>query len=287
MLWLGALIVILGTVIIYLVLPGGRLWHNYLKEVKISMAETSTPNELQDIFTEERILKLPDLLQKHIINGGYLGQPIMTNMHIYFRNTDFRMSPDEKPIKIDFQQINFVQRPDRHAFLSGRVFGIPLHAKDTIKDGVGSLTGVIAKQFQLFHSTGSEMNQGQLITALADAVFMPSLFLQDYVKWTTIDDHTLEGQITWKGVSAKGRFTFNEDGDIIRFDTNDRYMDQNGKGSVKRPWFIICDEYEEKNSLWQPNHVRVCWVLPEGEDNYFESNDIKVFYSINENDLLW
>jgi hypothetical protein len=149
-------------------------------------------------------------------------------------------------------------------------------------DGFGSMTGVLAKQFQLFRSTGAEMDQGQLITALADAVYMPSLFLQEYVSWTGVDDHTVEGKIAWKGVSAKGRFTFDNNGNIIRFDTNDRYMDENGKGSSLVPWYVIYSDYKEQNGYFQPGSVSVNWRLPDGDDTYFESNHIEVQYSINE-----
>ena len=59
------------------------------------------------------------------------------------------------------------------------------------------------------------MDQGQLITALADAVYMPSLFLQKHMSWTVVDDFTVEGEISWKDVTAKGRFTFDNNGNII------------------------------------------------------------------------
>lgn len=171
MLWIVIVLIVLAFIVMYLVIPGGKLW-----------------------------------------NQG------------------------KEPIKIKYMQVNFVNRPDRHAFLTGRIAGIPLPAKDSMLDGFGSMTGVLAKQVQLFRSIGAEMNQGQLITALADTVYLPSLLLQEYVSWIVVDDHIVESEIAWKGVSAKGRFTFNNDGNILRFDTNDRYMDENGKGSSLVPW---------------------------------------------------
>ncbi len=266
----------------YLAIPGGRLWKLYRIDIKRSLAETNRQRSAQGIFTEDYVVKLPALLRQHIINGGYMGKPFMDNMRIYFHNTKFRMSADKEPIKIKYMQVNFANRPDRHAFLTGRIGGIPLQAKDSVSDGYGSMTGVLAKQFQLFCSTGAEMDQGQLITALADAVYMPSLFLQEYVSWTIVDDHTVEGEIAWKGVSAKGRFTFDNNGNIIRFDTNDRYMDENGKGSSLVPWYVTYSAYKEQNGYFQPGSVIVNWKLPEGDDTYFVSDNIEIQYSIKE-----
>jgi hypothetical protein len=282
MIWIVIVWIALAITVIYLAIPGGRLWKQYLADVKGSLAETNRQESTQSVFTEDYVDKLPALLRQHIINGGYIGKPIMNNMLIYFHNTKFRISADKKPIKIKFMQANFVNRPDRHAFLTGRIAGIPLQAKDSMLDGFGSMTGALAKQFQLFRSTGAEMDQGQLITALADAVYMPSLFLQEYVSWADIDDHTIEGKISWKGISAKGRFSFDTDGNISRFDTNDRYMDENGKGSSLVPWYVIYSDYKEQNGYFQPGSVSVNWMLPDGGNTYFVSDHIEVQYSIDE-----
>jgi hypothetical protein len=284
MIWLGVVIIILGAIIIYLTLPGGKLWCSYLKDVKSSFAETAILNEPQETFTEESISELPGLLQKHIVNGGYLDQPLMDNMHVKFFNTEFWISPDRGPIKINYQQVNFTRRPDRHAFLAGTILGIPLQVKDTVMDGVGSMTGILAKQFRLFDSTGAEMNQSQLITALSDAVIMPSLFLQDYVSYTMINDCTVETEIIWNGVSAKGQFTFNENGDIIRFDTNDRYMDQDGQ-MILTPWYVTYDNYEDNNGFWQVSSAKAGWMLTEGDHVYFKSDKFEISYSLSESDL--
>lgn len=281
-LWSVIVLIALVVLMIYLAIPGGKLWKQYLTDVKLSLTATNRQSSAQSLFTEDSVAKLPALLRQHITNGGYMGKPFMDNMLIYFHNTKFRMSADKEPIKIQFMQVNFVNRPDRHAFLTGRIAGIPLQAKDSLLDGFGSMTGVLAKQFQLFHSTGSEMDQGQLITVLADAVYMPSLFLQEYVSWTVVDDHTVEGEISWKGVSAKGRFTFDNNGNMIRFDTNDRYMDENGKGSSLVPWYVTYSDYKEQNGYFQPGSVSVNWMLPDGDDTYFVSDHIEVQYSINE-----
>lgn len=285
MIWIVIALMVLASLVIYLAIPGGKLWKQYLADVQSSLTETNRQRSTQSLFTEDNVAKLPALLRQHILNGGYMGKIFMDNMRICFHNTKFRMSAGKEPIKIKFMQVNFTHRPDRHAFLTLRMAGIPMQAKDSVLDGFGSMTGVLAKQFQLFRSTGAEMDQGQLITALADAVFMPSLFTQEYVSWTVIDDRTVEGKIEWKGVSAKGRFCFDHNGNIIRFDTKDRYMDNNGKGSSLVPWYVTYSDYKEQNGYFQPGSVSVNWTLPEGDNTYFASDRIEVQYSITEANL--
>ncbi|MGC6767298.1 DUF6544 family protein [Enterococcus sp. LJL51] len=277
----GGLGLVIVLLYIYLLIPGGKLWQKYLADTEQSFAEISGSREPSGKFSKDTVAQLPPLLQRHITNGGYLEKPLMSNMFIQFINTKFRLSPDKKTMPIQFQQLNFAGRPDRHAFLTAKMAGVlPLQAKDSVIAGIGSMTGVLAKHFQLFRSTGAEMDQGQLITALADAVYLPSLFVQDFVTWRTIDEQTVEGCITWENISAAGRFSFDEQGNIIRFDTDDRYMDDNGKGSKLVPWYVLYANYQNQNGFWQPGKVQVNWQLPEGAYTYFESNQIKIEYSV-------
>lgn len=99
--------------------------------------------------------------------------------------------------------------------------------------------------------------------------------------WRTHDERTIEGTIKWNGVNAKGRFTFDDSGDIVRFDTEDRYMDENGKGTSLIPWFVLYENYESDQPYRRPGCVSVNWRLPEGIDNYFVSDQIDVKYSVD------
>ncbi|MFR3686951.1 MAG: DUF6544 family protein [Enterococcus sp.] len=273
-------IIVLVLVIIYLIIPGGPVWKKYLADVASSFQQAENNSSQSGLITEEAIADLPQPLKKYLKKNGYVNQPMMRNMYIRFENTKFRMEAGKNPIPIDFCQVNFVGRPDRYAFLKARMFGLPVQVRDSVQDGKGSMIGVLAKHFQLFHSTGPEMDQSQLITALADAVFMPSLFLQEYITWRTIDQRRVEGTISWKGVSVKGRFTFDDSGDIVRFDTDERYMDENGKGTSLVPWFVLYENYQSDEKYRRPGCVSVNWQLPQGVDNYFVSDRIKIQYSI-------
>lgn len=286
MLWFIITLVVVAAIVIYCLIPGGKLKEDYLSEVKVSLSETKHSEILPILFTDSGISELPTLLQRHIVNGGYLNKPLMNNMLIHFHNTKFCMSPDSKPMDIEYVQVNSVKRPDRLAFLTGRLAGIPLNAKDSLLDGKGSMTVTLAKLFQLFQVTGAEMDQAQLITVLADAVYMPSLFLQSFVTWKELDDYTVEGTVSWKDVSAKGRFSFDEYGNIVRFDTDDRYMDEKGKGLTPTPWFVTYSDYKEQIGYFQPCSISVNWSLPDKVDNYFVSNNIEIQYSVDKVETL-
>ena len=269
------IILVITTVFIYLAIPGGRLYRQYENDVQLSLNELVRPQQ-NLLFTDETIEDLPIPVQKYLSHCGYMGTPLMEHMYLECLDVVFTISQGQNPIKIRYEQNNFVARPDRHAFVDARIFGIPLHGKDTITNGEGSMTIILAKLFSLGQSTGREMSQSQLVTALADAVFMPSLFLQDYVTWRSIDETHAECTIMWGGLTASGIFTFNELGEIIRFDTNDRFYDDN-KVSINLPWTAELGSYEMIDGFLRPGSIEIYWHMPDGSlYSYFECDNYSV-----------
>ena len=270
------LIVIMSVV--YLSLPGSGLYRQYHDEVNRSFHETDR-SQTDAVFSHDAIEQLPEPIRNYIAYCGYLDTPVMDHMYADFTEADFVISPGDSPIKIRYEQYNFVTRPDRHAFIHAKMYGIPLSGKDSVIDGEGSMTIKLAKHFTVGYTEGDEMSQAQLVTALADAILMPSLFLQDYVTWELIDKTHVKATLTWGGVSASGVYTLNEVGEIIRFDTDDRYYDT-GSEMVPRTWTIEYNDYQEKDGFRRPSSVRVFWHMDDrSEYTYFESHDYTVSFA--------
>ena len=122
MILVWGLMIVLAIVIIYLIIPGGPAWKKYLADIASSFQQENDISLQPSVITEEAIAELPQLLRKYLKKNGYINQPMMRNMYIQFENTKFRMEAGKKTIPIDFCQVNFVDRPDRYAFLTARMF---------------------------------------------------------------------------------------------------------------------------------------------------------------------
>ena len=57
-------------------------------------------------------------------------------------------------------------------------------------------------------------------------------------------------------------------------------MDENGKKTSLVPWFVLYENYQTDGNYRRPGCVSVNWRLPQGIDNYFVSDRIKIDYSI-------
>lgn len=263
-----SLVVIFGALVIFFKMPFSktRTEFNRVIERKISMVQTKS-----DVFTEDDIKDLPIPIQKYFKLCGYIGKTKMNYMKAEFKNVDFKMSPD-KTIKIDYTQYNFVNQPDRFAFIDSSLFGIPFEGLDSYNDGVGSMKGSIAKIITLFDQRGDEMDTACLVTFLAECLMVPNAALQDYIVWEEIDETHAKATINYYGISASGIFSFDENGLWQSFKTSDRVATAMDGTKREAEWSAIINDYKETNGILKPSIVQSIWHYPEGDDIYFNKN---------------
>jgi len=266
------LIIIIAAIVVFFKLPYSKTASEFNKSVagRVSATAKST-----DFFSENDLINLPLPVQKYFRHCGYLGKPKMSYMRAAFKDVDFEMSPG-KVIKIDYVQYNFVETPDRFALISSSLFGIPFEGLDSFLNGAGSMKGTLAKIITLFDQRGEEMDKSSLVTVLAECLLNPNIALQSYIQWEAVDDTHAKATITWKGISASGVFTFDEDGKLLSVRTSDRTATDVNGNSRQADWSAICSGYENTNGLLQPTILQSVWHYPEGDSVYFNENKAAV-----------
>ncbi|MTI59950.1 MAG: hypothetical protein FH762_08190 [Firmicutes bacterium] len=238
----------------------------YISEVTLELEKMNLINQS---FTEDDIKSLPAPVQKYFRYCGYIGKQKMLNAKIVFKDVDF--ISNGKELKLRSEQYNFVSKPTRLAYLNSKVMGIiSFEGRDKYQNGKGSMIGKVMKIITLFNVTGPEMNQSALVTFLAEALIVPNAALQDYIKWKEINDNQAKAIMTYGGISVEGIFTFNDKGEFIRFETNDRYMDKGNGVMEKEKWTAEVHNYIEKDGIKVPGRMKGIWNLSEDDLLYFD-----------------
>jgi hypothetical protein len=194
----------------------------------------------------------------------------MSYAKLVYKDVKFSLGRDKPMIKIDYTQYNFVNKPDRIAYIDSSIYTIPFEGFDSYVDGAGSMKGVLAKLFTLFHQTGGAMDKSSLVTFLSESLLVPNEALQGYIDWKAIDDLHAKASISYYGISASGIFTFNEKGEMLSFTTNDREVASTDGTSEKVKWSIVCNEYQKINGIIKPTVFQAIWNYDDGDLVYFD-----------------
>lgn len=234
----------------------------------------------QGFFTESDIKDLPSPVQKYFRTCGFIGAPKMSYMNARYEDVEFYQGKDGKKLTIDYNQYNSIKNPYRVAYIDSSLFGIPFEGIEYIyKNETPRMKGVVGKFFKIFDVTGPQMNQSALSTYLAECLIVPNAALQEFIKWEEIDALSCKATISYNGTTAAGIFRFNQNGEMISFTTDDRWVDSGNGTYEKRNWSAICSDYKENNGLIQPTRFKAVWHYDDGDFIYFDSDNMTIEFN--------
>ena len=264
--------IFVAVVFVFFQFPASKTKYDFQKSVDTKIANAQ---KQKGAFSEEDLIGLPAPVQRFFKSCGYLGTPKMSYARASFRDVNFKMS-DDKTIKINYVQYNFVEKPERFAYIDSRVYGVPFEGFDSYENGSGSMKGTLGKVITLFDQQGTDMNKSCLVTVLAECFLVPGMALQNYISWQDIDDTHARARISYYNISASGVFTFNEKGEVISFRTSDRTsVDMDGTAR-EAEWSAIYSDYKDNNGIRQPSVLISIWHYPEGDFVYFNEKKSEV-----------
>ena len=119
-----------------------------------------------------------------------------------------------------------------------------------------------------------ELNITSLLRWAGEAVMYPTALLPgEYVRWEPIDEHSAKAIITDGNNTGTYRFYFNDVGEIIRYESDDRYDRIDGKfyqvGSI-----AYRSHYKEIKRIKVPTKFLIVRILPDGTHEEFWNGEV-------------
>lgn len=231
-----------------------------------------------EVFTEESIKDLPEPFKKYIRVCGFINMPVPVNANVFWEESWLKMSPNKDWVKLDTKQFNSIKPTGRAAYM--KILGMPVAAKDLYRDGYGEMNVKLFNLIKVAFDNSKEVAQSALITVFCEFAFIPSYLLSENVKWEQIDDYSVKGTLTDKGIEVSGIFYFNEEGLFTRFETSDRYF-TTGKNTYEKVKFsVVVESYKTQDNLKIGEKVKVMWNLPEGDYEYYKGIVDKIEFNV-------
>ena len=254
-----------GTIVSVIVLVGVVLgcasWSfsgTSRRELKALLAHVASERVT---VTEGSLMKLPVAVQTWLRRSNVIGKEIARTVHLKQKGS-LRTSRDGSWMPFEAEQWFTTDKP---GFLweaeVAAAPGISLAGRDTYCDGRGHMVIKIMSLFGVADAQGKETDQGALIRFLAETSWFPSSALSPYIEWEGIDSLSAKATMRYGDVTGSGIFTFNERGDMVRFEAQ-RYYERNGSYSLET-WVVetLPDGTGAFEGVRMPLRCAVSWIL--------------------------
>jgi hypothetical protein len=199
-------------------------------------------------------------------NGGTVGGPLTVLAH---QRDEMRLAPDQPFFALDATQLSGTRDPVFVWEAKGNLATVlPIRVVDSYA-AEGWLEVRIAGTIPVAKASGPDIDKGETMRFMAELAWNPDAILNaSALRWRQIDAKTVEVSIDPANGNIAVRQVFDENGDIVAIETDDRPYVVDGK-SVPTRWVGRFRDYALFGSYRLPRYGEVAWVLPQGEFVYF------------------
>lgn len=249
------------------------------KSVKKEIVEIFSKIKLNsDIVTKEDLENLPENVQRWLEYSGISGREKIVTVRLK-QKAKMRLDKNKQWISVQAEQYFTTEKP---SFIwKATIKPAPLiHiiGRDKYLNGKGSMLIKFLSLFTVANSEGKEINQGTLLRYLAEMVWFPTAALNNYITWNEIDGNHAQATMTYKGVTASGLFSFNDKGEVIKFEA-ERYGEFDKKFRLE-VWSISLRDYKAFEEIRIPSKGEVTWKLKSGDFNWFNFEVTEIDYNV-------
>ncbi len=254
-------------------------FHNrYQAEVRKGLERYSE----MPLVREKDLSNLPVPVQKYLRYAGVVGKPRVANFRAKFNG---QIKPRMRGDWLDFasQQYNFLDDFTRIFFIESKMFGIPFDGLHLYKDKDATMQIKVASIFSIADARGEKMFKGETVTLFNDMCAMaPASLIDKSIRWKIIDPHTVKATFTNKGTAISALLHFNEKGELVNFESNDRYLSEDGKTYKNYKWSTPLKNYKNINGRNIATYGEAVWHLSGGEFVYGRFNLVEIDYNCRE-----
>jgi hypothetical protein len=130
----------------------------------------------------------------------------------------------------------------------------------------------VYKLIRIFDEQEREIALGGAIVVLAEALLVADCALHDAIAWEAVDAHTARGHFTDGDLQVSGTFHFDDHGDYVRFESNDRPYKMPDRTYALVPYSIDILSYQDQGGLRIVRDVRATWHLDAGDYEYWRGS---------------
>lgn len=263
------IVVLVGLCTVILAVVGKRHFANAIKmhvDELLSDVEQHTDRR----YTKDDVADLPAPARRYFETVLTEGQPHVKMVRLRQRG-EFRLGGADAPWRPLAATQHFTTQPP--GFVWDATIGVlpllPARVIDLYRCGEGLLRARLLGVVPVASAgPDPEMNEGELVRYLGEAVWFPTALLPDAgIEWEAIDDHSARATLEHGDATASLVFHFDDRDQVDRV-TTERYRQEEDSYA---PWTGYFRNYEDRNGVRIPTEAEVEWNLPESDLSYWRA----------------
>jgi len=231
------------------------------------------------LVTDADLAPLPPLMQTYLRRVGAVGRPHVRNVRIEF-NAQMRGGATEPWMPATATQYEFFDPPARLFYMNASRGGVPIDVLHAYIDHAATFRVRIASLWPMVNTSGPTLTRAETVTMMNDIVVMaPAAVLDLPFAWAPDGPHRLRATFTNAGNTVSAVLTFNTDGDLVGFLSNDRTQEE-GNSSRNVPWSTPISGYREVDGVRIGALGDANWVEKNGEWTYGKFEIRHIAYNV-------
>ena len=218
--------------------------------------------------TEADLAKLPPLVQTYLRRAGVVGKPRVHDVRVRWR-AQMKPARDAGWMDARVEQTSFFDVPTRLFLMDATRYGVPFQAFHRYIGPTATMQVRVASFFTVVDARGPQMNQSETVTMWNDmCVLAPATLVDADARWQTLDEGTVRSWFRNQGHTIAADLTFDADGDLVGFVSNDRFESADGKTYESYPWSTPLSDYRDFGGVRVAARGEAVWKEPAGDFVY-------------------
>jgi hypothetical protein len=237
-------------------------------EREVRVAALPSGGMRSELVDEASIVGLPAPVQRYLRFMGAVGQPRDWSLRAEFSARFRREASDWLACEV----LQYDRRePVTRVFLMQLTLAplLPVTVRDNYVHGHGTMSAKAFDLFRVADGQGYEIDVGELVTYLNDAILMaPSLLLGPETTWNELDANAFEATLRDGPLRVSARVWLDERGAPTDFSTTDRFFDTQDGQRVRTEWRTPVSGWQLAGRRHLPTRAQAVWRLPNGPFAY-------------------
>jgi hypothetical protein len=220
------------------------------------------------LVTDAELDRLPRLVRNYLRKVGVVGRPHVRNFHARFSG-QMKSKPDGSWMSISADQYEFFDDPARLFLMQASRRGISFEALHLYLGSTATMQVKVASLIEVVDARGPEMNQSETVTLFNDMCLLaPASLLHANVEWQELDAHSVGAVFTNAGNRIRAELSFDPNGDLVGFVSNDRFQSADGVMYRNLRWSTPVRDYRDFGGVRLAASGSAIWKQPEGDLTY-------------------